>query len=117
MASKTANQARETVGNLAEQAKAAASSAGQMADKATSTVGSGLESMGQTLHKNAPSGGMLGAAAHGAADTLQSSGRYLRQEGMSGMTEDLTETIRSNPLTSFLIAITAGYLLAQITRG
>jgi hypothetical protein len=117
MASKTANQTRSATGSLTEQAKDVASAAGQMADKATSTVGGGLESAGQTLHRNAPSGGMLGSAAQAAANTLESGGRYMRQEGVSGMTEDLTDTIRNNPLSSFLIAVTAGYLLAQITRG
>jgi len=117
MASKTANQAREAVGNVAERAKDAAGAAGQMADKAASGVGSGMESLGKTLHKNAPSGGMLGSAAHTAADALQSGGRYVREEGLSGMGEDLTQTIRKNPMASFLVAVTAGFLLAQMTRG
>jgi len=117
MASKTANQAREAVGNVAERAKDAASAAGQMADKGAASVGSGMESLGKSLHHNAPSGGMLGSAAHTAADALQKGGRYVREEGVSGMGEDLTETVRNNPMASFLVAVAAGFLLAQVTRG
>jgi len=116
MASKTATQASKAGAGLVEQAKGAASAAGQMADKATSGVGSGMESLGQTLHQNAPSGGMIGAAAHKTADALESSGRYLRQEGISGVGEDVTECIRNNPLAAFLTAVAGGFLLAQLTR-
>jgi len=88
-----------------------------MADKATSSVGSGMESLGHTIQRNAPQGGMIGSAAQSAAGALESGGRYLRQEGLSGIGEDLTECIRNYPVASFLAAIAGGYLLAQITRG
>jgi len=117
MASKTANQAREAVGSVAERAKDAASSAGQMADKATSTVGSGMESLGRTIHDKAPSGGMIGGAAHATADALQKGGRYVQQEGVGGMAEDLTECIRNYPVAAFLTAVVGGYLIAQMVRG
>jgi len=117
MTSKTGSQVREAAGSVADRAKDAASSVGQMAEKATSSVGSGMESLGQTMHRNAPQGGMLGSAAQGTANALQSGGRYLREEGLGGMGESLTECIRNYPVAAFLTALVGGYLLAQMTRG
>jgi len=98
-----------------DKTKDAAQSAGHMATHASETVGSGMESLAGTLRDNAP-GGTLGNAASTVADSLERGGRYIREEGLSGMADDLTDTIRRNPLPAVLIAVGIGFLLARATR-
>jgi len=98
-----------------DRAKDAAQAAGHTATHATESVGSGMESLAGTLRDNAP-GGMFGTAASSVADSLERGGRYIREEGLSGMTDDLTETIRRNPIPAVLIAVGVGFLLARATR-
>jgi len=99
-----------------EKAKDLASSAGKMAENASSTVGSGIESFAHTIRENAPHEGMLGSAASTVANTLEQGGRYLREEGLSGIADDMTNTIRRNPIQSILVAVAVGFLLARATR-
>jgi ABC-type transporter Mla subunit MlaD len=93
----------------------AAQGAGHMATHATDSVGSGMESLAGTLRDNAP-GGTLGNAASTVADSLERGGRYIREEGLSGVADDLTGTIRRNPIPSVLVAVAIGFLLARATR-
>ena len=99
-----------------EKAKDLAGSAGKMAENATSSVGSGIESLGHSIRENAPHEGMLGSAASTVANTLEQGGRYLREEGLSGLADDMTNTIRRNPIQSILVAVAVGFLLARATR-
>jgi len=99
-----------------EKAKDLASSAGKMAENATSSVGTGMESLGHTIRDKAPHEGMLGSAASSVASTLEQGGRYLREEGLSGLADDMTNTIRRNPIQSILVAVAVGFLLARATR-
>jgi len=112
-----ASQAASAAGHMASQA---ANTAGQYASKAadttTSSVGSGMESLGHTLRDNAPHGGVLGSAASSVASTLEQGGRYIREEGLGGMTEDVTNAIRRNPIPAVLCAVAVGFLLARATR-
>jgi hypothetical protein len=98
-----------------DKTKDAAQSASHMATHATESVGGGMESLAGTIRDNAP-GGMLGGAASTVADTIEQGGRYLREEGLSGMADDLTNTIRRNPLPAVLVAVAVGFLLARATR-
>lgn len=97
-------------------AQTAAHSAGDMAENATSRMGSGMESLAGTIRQSAPHEGMMGTAASTVADSLEKGGRYLREEGLSGMAEDLTTSIRRNPIQSVLIGVAVGFLLARATR-
>jgi hypothetical protein len=76
-----------------------------------------MESLGHTIRKNAPHEGIIGNAASTAAGALENTGQYLQEKGVSGMMNDLTETIKRNPMVSVLIGIGLGYLLARATRG
>jgi len=110
------DQAKDLAQAGVEKAKDLASSAGQMADKATASVGSGIESLGSTVRENTPHSGVMGAAASTVANTLEGTGRYLKEEGLSGMVEDVTDVIKRNPMAAVLIAVGFGFLLARITR-
>jgi hypothetical protein len=59
---------------------------------------------------------MFGTAAESVASSLEQGGRYLQQEGFSGVGDDLTNLIKRNPIQSMLVGIGIGFLLARVTR-
>jgi hypothetical protein len=59
---------------------------------------------------------VLGSASSAVASTLESSGRYLQEHGLSGVGEDLTNMIRKNPVPALLMAVGIGFLIARATR-
>jgi hypothetical protein len=122
-----ADKAKETAGAVADKAKDFASqaadrardfgkSAVNTADSATAKVGSGVENLADKLRDSAPREGMMHNAAGKVADSLERGGRYLQEEGLSGMAEDLTNVIRRYPVPAVLIGIGVGYLIAHALR-
>jgi len=109
------DKARDMAGNVADRAKDAASAIGNRAESATHAVGSGIEHLGDTLREKAPHKGVLGSAASTVAGGLESSGKYLQEEGLKGMAEDVTDLIRRNPFPAVLIGIAVGYIIARAT--
>jgi len=110
------DKAKQAASTVAEKAKDIASAAGDKADTAVSSVGSGMQSLAGTIRDKAPSGGVLGGAASGVANALESSGRYIEEQGLSGMADDMTNLIRKHPIPAVLIGVGLGYLLARMTR-
>lgn len=114
-----AQKAKETAGTVTEKAKGAAAVAGRAAsqavDSATCSAGSGLQSAAEGVRGYGPQEGMMGRATSAVAGALDSSGRYLSEEGMSGIAEDLTGMIRRYPVASMLVGVGVGFLLAQMT--
>jgi len=115
-ASRMADKASDVASQAAHKAGQYASAAGDKVENATSSVGSGMRSAAETLRENLPREGMLGRASSSVADTLESGGRYIENNGLSGMGEDLTGLIRRNPIPAILIALGVGFLLARSTR-
>jgi len=111
-----AEKVRQGVNAGIDKAKDLAHSAENMAENAASSVGSGMESLAGTIRHNTPHEGMVGSAAATVADSLEKGGRYLREEGLSGIADDVTNTIRKNPIQSVLVAVAVGFLLARATR-
>jgi hypothetical protein len=93
-----------------------ASNVGHRVEDATSTVGSGMRNLAGTLRENLPHEGMMGSASSAVADTLERGGRYLEEEGLSGLGEDLTSLIRRNPIPALLVGIGVGFLIARSMR-
>jgi hypothetical protein len=110
------DKAKQAASTVADKAKDVASAVGDKADSAVSSVGSGMQSLAGTIRDKGPSSGVFGGAASGVANALESSGRYLEEEGLSGAAEDLTNLIRRHPLPAIFIGIGLGYLLARMTR-
>jgi len=126
-ASNIADKAKDTAGNLVDKAKQAASTVadkardiasnvGDRVESGVSAVGKGMESLAGTIRDRGPSGGVFGGAASGVAGALDTSGRYLEEQGLSGMAEDLTSLIRRNPIPAMLVGVGLGFLLARMTR-
>jgi hypothetical protein len=114
-ASNVADKARETAFNVADRAKDAASSLGQKAEDATHAVGSGMQSLAGTMRDKLPQSGPLGAATSTLAGGLESTGRYLQEEGLKGVADDITNLIRRNPLPAMFLGIGLGFILARAT--
>lgn len=110
------DKARDAAQAGVDKARELGQSAGQMAENLTSSVGSSMESLASNVREKAPHEGMIGSAASSFAGALETGGRYIREEGFSGMAEDLTNIIRRNPLTSVMVGIALGFLLARSTR-
>jgi hypothetical protein len=115
VASGAAETAKNVASNVADKARDVASAAGRQADAVTGTVGQGVESLGSTVRSHAPQGGVMGSAAGTVASGLESTGRYLQQEGFTGMASDVGELIKRNPVPAVLIGVAFGFLLARLT--
>jgi len=113
MASSAMDKTREVASNVADKARDMGSRAADKADNVAGKVGSGLESAAGAVRDHSPQSGMLGTAASKVADTLEGTGRYLREEGVTGMADDLTDLIRRNPIPALLVGIGVGFLLSR----
>jgi len=114
-ATEAVNKAKDIGSTVSQKASDTASYVGKKAEDATSSVGAGMKNLAGTIRDKMPEKGMLGAAGSAVADTLESSGRYLQQEGLSGIGNDLTNMIRRNPIPALFLGIGVGYLLARAT--
>ena len=79
--------AREAASNFASSVSDAAAYAGHKAEDATGSVGGALES----------------------------TGHYLKEDGLRHIASDVTDLIRRNPVPAMLIGIGLGFLVAQAT--
>lgn len=116
VASSVADQARGAASAVADKASDVAHGVSDRADQAASSVGSGMQSLAGSLREKMPHEGMMGRASDAVADTLESGGRYLQEEGFSGLASDLTDLIRRNPIPALFAGIAIGYLIARSTR-
>jgi hypothetical protein len=116
MTSSVTEKAREMASSVGQKASEAASTVGTKAEEATHAVGSGMKSLAGTLRENLPHEGMMASASSAVANTLERGGRYLEEEGLSGIGDDLTNMIRRNPIPALLIGIGIGFLIARATR-
>jgi hypothetical protein len=111
-----AQKAREMASSATQAASEAAANVGHKAEEATSAVGSGMRNLAGTLREKLPHEGMIGTAGSTMADTLERGGRYLEEEGLRGIGEDLTNVIRRNPIPALLLGIGIGFLIARSLR-
>jgi ElaB/YqjD/DUF883 family membrane-anchored ribosome-binding protein len=116
VAAQATDKARDALRTVGDQASRVASTVGQSADQAAHAAGSGLRNLGEQLRENAPREGMLGTAAQYAAGGLQQTGRYIEEQGFSGMMDDMTNVIRRNPVPAVLIGLGIGFLLGRALR-
>lgn len=113
MAQTAAEKAKEYGNAAADKAKEYGNAARERADSGVASVGSRIRSAADTIKEHAPEGGILGSAASSLTDTLENTGRYLEEKGVSGAAEDLTVLIRRHPVPSVLVGIGLGILLGQ----
>jgi len=92
-----------------------AASAGRRADEAAVAAGRRLEAAAESLRHHSPSSGILADVSQQIVSTLDSSGRYLEEHGVSGVAEDLTQTMRRHPIPALFVALGLGFVLARAT--
>jgi hypothetical protein len=115
LASNAADKAKNVASSVAGRAKDVASNLGQRAEDATHAVGSSMQALGGTVRGKLPHEGVVGAAASSIAGGLESGGQYLREEGLSGIAEDMTNLIRRNPVPAMLVGLALGFIIARAT--
>ena len=108
-------KAEDAASYAGHKAEDAASYVGHKAEDAGAALGSRLRSLGDSVRARGPESGMAGDASSAMADTLESSGRYLQEEGVKDVAEDVTNLIRRYPIPALLIGLAAGYLVANGT--
>jgi hypothetical protein len=120
-----ANNAREAVASVGERAGHAASAVeamasqavcdvGRKADDLAASAGIGIQGLGDRLSKNTSSqAGVLGTASQAVAGAVKGGGEYLEGAKLSGMTEDVAQLIRRNPIPAVLIALGLGWFAAR----
>lgn len=108
---KELDEAAASAGEAKRHAEGAVRSAAhrtmERAESATDAVGERLRSAGEAVRDKAERAG--GAVAH----TLDSTGHYLQEEGLSGAATDLTVLIRRHPIPALFLGLGIGYLVAQ----
>ena len=104
---------------VAEGCKNAVQEAGrvlsQQSERATQAIGRGLQQVGDSVLQNSPEAGTLHDASERVAETLNNVGDYLDQNGVNGMSDDLTQVIRKNPIPSVLLGMAIGFLISKAT--
>jgi len=130
MESHTGSNITDQAKNVADTAKDKAKQAGEFvrdkagqagefvrdkADQAATSAGKGMETLAGTIRDRGPQAGVLGKATSTVADTLDRTGQYLQNEGMSGMVDDLSSMVRNHPLPAILLGIGLGFMLARLT--
>lgn len=108
------SQAACDVGARASQA---ACDVGKKANDLTASTGVGIQELSDRLLKNAPHTGALGSVSQAVAGAVKEGGEYLEGVKLSGMTEDLAQLVRRNPIPSVVIAIGLGWFVGRKLKG
>jgi hypothetical protein len=114
------NKAKETATDAMDKVKQTASNFGETAGKkaaeVSSTVAGSMRNLGEKIRENMPSEGYLGQASKTVADGLECGGKYLAQEGLSGLADDIGSAIKRNPLPAVLVGLGLGFLIGRTLR-
>jgi ElaB/YqjD/DUF883 family membrane-anchored ribosome-binding protein len=116
VAGQAVDKAREAASSVGQMVGNAASNVGRKADDLTHSAGTGIKNFGDTIRENAPREGMIGQASKTVADTTKQVGRYLEEEGLSGMFDDMTNMIKRNPIPAILVGVGLGVLIGRVMR-
>jgi hypothetical protein len=112
----TTEAVQKAVSSAVDKAQLMASTAGEKVEETTAALGEKVQSVADTLRQKGPHHGMLGNASGAVADTLDSAGLYLQEEGLTGMAQDVANVIRRHPIPAVLAGVGIGFLLAKALR-
>jgi amidase len=107
------DKGRDLASRAGDTAGDALKTAGQKADQLAASVGERAHSAADAVRRHGPQEGMLGNATKTVADTIDQTGRYLQDEGLTGMMGDVGNMIKRNPIPALFVGIGIGYLLAR----
>lgn len=89
-------------------------------DQNRAVAASGLEGAAATLHQRAgqlPGGEKVTQFAHSAADKLNATAGYVRENDLNRMKSDIEGLVKKNPGTSLLVAAALGFLIGRSLKG
>lgn len=110
-ASNDAGLSAQAQGAAAELGRKAAHTAERMRGRAAE----GLDSAARSVNAG---GERVAHAAHNAADALSTSARYVRDNDLRDMVDDMLDVVRDNPGPALLGAAALGFLIGRaISRG
>jgi ElaB/YqjD/DUF883 family membrane-anchored ribosome-binding protein len=115
-ANQAMDSAKSALSHTGEAISSAAQAAGATVDRGVSAAGSGVASAADSVRKYGPQSGMMGQATEAVASGLERGGHYVEEKGLSGMTADLGNLIKSHPIPAVLIGLGVGYLLGRALR-
>jgi uncharacterized protein YukE len=115
-----ASRVSDKISDAASAAKNAVSDLGRStaatADENRGAAARGLQTAASALRQNAnslPGGEKVSDLARSAADTLASTGDYVRDHDVSSMMIDLERVVKNNPGPSLLAVATIGFLVGR----
>jgi ElaB/YqjD/DUF883 family membrane-anchored ribosome-binding protein len=111
VASDLAHKAQETASTVASKAQNLAGQAADRTDDAISAVGERMSGLAGTIRQSGPREGVLGSATATVADSLKSSGDYLKEHGLREMADDMTTLVKRYPVQSLLVGFGFGLLI------
>lgn len=115
LASQVGQKASDVACQVSHKASEMAGQVGHKAEDATTAVAGGMKSLADSIRQHSPEGGMLKSASMSVADSLESSGRYIQEEGLGGISNDVVNLVRRNPIPALFVGIAFGYLIARAT--
>jgi len=89
---------------------------GEKAEQAVEAIGAGMESVGKAIRDHAPDHGVLGNAGRAVGDKLEAGGHYVEEQGLKGIGDDVTMSIRKNPVPALCIGFGIGFLAMCMFR-
>lgn len=104
---------RDAATALGQEADEVCSTLVNKADEAAAATGRGIESVAGQIRSHTPDKGVVGMASNKLADSIESGGKYLENEGVTGLVDDVTSLIRNNPITALCVGVGMGFLLAR----
>ena len=112
----------DAISNVTESIKEKASEFSQRVsgaiDEQRESAASKLDDTAARLHETAGSlpGGRMTGIAHTAADKLEQTSHYIRENDMSEMMEDVVEWVKKYPTQAIVGAAVAGFLVGRLFR-
>lgn len=89
----------------------------QAIEKAKDMGSDALEkAKGYASNVSEQAGQVASRIGHKVEETYEQGRDYVKERGLSGMGEDLTDLIRKNPLPAVLVGLGIGFLLARAFR-
>ena len=113
----TAAKMQEVVADKAEEAKSKVADFGrrtrEQLDSQRQPMADTLNRTASTLHSQSDKAAAMG---HTAADKLETTAEYLRQNDMKAMMSDVNDLARKYPTQTLAVAVGVGFLLGRLFR-
>ena len=110
------DKAKDTAASVGDMASQAFTTVGKKADEYAATAGADIKKFGDTMGEKGPHDGLLGHASQAMAATIKDGGRYLEENKLSGMADDVTHLIQRHPMPAVLICLGLGFLLGRALK-